>query len=480
MKKNIDLKNILTGIFMLLGFTTTLEAKVIPNNLFADNMVLQQQQTALPLWGTASPKKKLTVRTSWNSRSYTTFVDEQGSWKLCITTPKAGGPYTISFNDGTVTTLKNILIGEVWVCSGQSNMVTPMMGNPDGQAIEPSSSLDAVIRSRNPRLRLLNVDRLSDVKPRIDVGGQWKEASPETVASFSAVAYHFGALLQEVLDIPVGIVCTAWGGSPIEAWMSKEMLADYPNITIPQRAEDIKDINQAPATIYNGMLHPLVGMSMRGFLWYQGEANVGRANEYAGLFSRFITEVRKEWGIGDFPFYYCQIAPFKYWWEREDSSQYLREAQLKVESTLPNIGMAVLMDAGSEVDIHPARKRKVGERLCQQALVRTYGLGGVPPQSPVYRSMEIQGNSIILTFDRAPMGLTSYNRPLTLFTIAGSDRKFYPAKARIANNQVIVTSDSVPAPIAARYAFTDFAEGELFGSEGLPVSSFRTDSFPQE
>lgn len=478
MKKNICLTNIFLGIFIALGFIETIEAKVIPNNLFADNMVLQQQQAALPLWGTASPGKTLTVRTSWNDQSYTTSVDKQGNWKVRIATPEAGGPYSINFDDGATTTLTNILIGEVWVCSGQSNMVTPMTGNPNGQAIEPTSSIDAVIHSRNPRLRLFNVDRLSDVKPRTDIGGQWSEATPATVAPFSAVAYHFGKMLQQVLDVPVGIICTAWGGSTIEAWMSKEMLADK-NIIIPQRIQEIKDPDQTPTTIYNGMIHPLLGMSMRGFLWYQGEANVGRANEYTGLFTRFINGIRKEWGIGDFPFYYCQIAPFKYWGDT-DVSQYLREAQLKVESTLPNIGMAVLMDAGSKVDIHPARKRKVGERLCQQALVRTYGLRGVPAQSPVYQNMEIKGNSIIVTFARAPMGLTSYNNPLTLFTIAGADRKFYPAKARIENNQVIVLSDSVSNPVAVRYAFKDYAEGELFGSEGLPVSSFRTDNFPEE
>lgn len=467
------------GILVLMVSTTTvtIQAKVKPNNLFADNMVLQQKQDSLALWGTSTPSKRMTLITSWNGQSYSTTTDTSGQWMLRISTPEAGGPYSLTFEDGETTTLSNVLIGEVWICSGQSNMEMPMMGYPE-QPLGADTSIDDVIRSKNPQLRLLSVERHAAVEPKVEVSGKWKEAGPETVAPFSAVGYYFGRMLQEILGVPVGIVCTSWGGSRIETWMSADMLSEYKDIAIPSDMSQVKDPTQSPTVIYNGMIHPLLRMSMRGFIWYQGESNNGQADRYVTLFRQFITDLRKKWAIGDFPFYYCQIAPFVYWgW---GNSAFLREAQLKVESMVPNVGMAVLMDAGSKDCIHPARKRVVGERLCQQALVRTYGFSGIPAQSPVYRGMVVKGDTIVLSFDRAPLGLTSYYKTLKLFTLAGSNQKFYPAKAWIDKDRVFVISDSVSNPVAARYAFDNYVEGELFGVEGLPVSSFRTDDFPGE
>lgn len=467
------LRNTLLGTTALLvcgALSTQAEAKVKPATIFASDMVLQQQQKSLPLWGTATPGKPVSILTSWNKQTYTTRADQQGRWKVQITTPPAGGPYSITFNDGETTTLQNILIGEVWICSGQSNMEMPMKGFP-GQPLEEDTNMD-VMCSTNNSLRLFNVERSSVVEPQNDVKGQWKTACPAAVRDFSAVGYYFGSLLQQQLGIPVGLVSTYWGGSSVEAWMSREMLAQYPDIKLPQTPADIKVANQTPTTLYNGMIHPISGLGMKGFIWYQGESNVERADQYAALFGHFITSLRKEWNQGEFPFYFCQIAPYTYY---KVNSAFLREAQQEVELTVPNTGMAVLMDAGLKGGIHPSKKKTAGQRLAIQALVRTYGMEGATAQSPVYKEMKIENDTLVLSFDRAPMGITSYYRPITQLTVAGEDGIFHPAKAWIKDRKLYVKSDKVQKPTAARYAFDNWVEAELFGTEGLPISSFRTD-----
>lgn len=459
-------------LLLFMAFSTQIEAKVKPANIFASNMVLQQQMQALPLWGTASANKQVVIKTSWDNRTYNARTDQQGRWRVTIATPKAGGPYTITLNDGEVTTLNNILIGEVWVCSGQSNMEMPMKGFP-AQPLQKGSDID-ILGSTNDALRLFTIEKNAVTEPQNDVKGNWSVAAPASVSDFSATAYYFGSQLQKVLNIPVGLINTCWGGSSVEAWMSREMLAQYPDITIPTSLEGVKQKNQAPTLLYNGMLHPIKGLGIKGFIWYQGESNIARTSQYASLFETYITSLRKEWNMGQFPFYYCQIAPYFHY---NQNSAFLREAQLQVESRVPNTAMAVLLDAGEKGCIHPQWKKTAGQRLAQQALMNTYKIGGMPGYSPVYKEMKIQNDTLVLNFDRAPRGLTAYYKPLTLFTVAGEDQKFYPAKAWIKADKVYVTSPSVKKPIAARYAFDNFVEGELFGAEGMPVSSFRTDQF---
>ena len=449
-----------------------MEAKVKPATIFSDKMVLQQQREKLPLWGTASPNKQVRITTSWNNQSYTTAADKTGKWKTTITTPKAGGPYSITFNDGETTKLNDILIGEVWFCSGQSNMEMPMKGFP-GQPLEQGTIID-IMRSTNPNIRLFNVNRSTVITPQEDVKGEWQTTTPSTVNNFSATAYYFGRLLQETLGTPVGLITAQWGASSIEAWMSREMLSDFPNIILPKTAADIKEAQRTPSTLYNGMIHPLKELGMKGMIWYQGESNIDRIPQYGALLEKFITSLRSDWKQGDFPFYYCQIAPYSYY---KPNSAFLREQQMETESKVPNIGMAVLLDAGMKQGIHPQKKKVAGERLALQALSLTYGVTEANNQSPRYKSMTIQNDTIILNFDRAPMGLTSYYQPLKLFTVAGEDQQFYPAKAWIKKDQVFVLSDKVKQPVAARYAFENYVEGDLFGVEGLPVSSFRTDKF---
>ncbi|NDV82020.1 sialate O-acetylesterase [Bacteroides sp. 51] len=473
------MKQRLTTI-LLLAVVVSLPAiaEVKLPTFFSDGMVMQQQ-TQANLWGTATPRKQVTVDPGWDNKTYTTTADAQGNWKLSVPTPAAGGPYTITISDGKELILNNILIGELWICSGQSNMEMPMKGFKN-QPID-NSNMD-VLRSKNPNLRLFTAKRTSTLKPQHDVVGQWNEATPASVYEFSATAYYFGRLVQEITDVPVGLIVIAWGGSAAEAWMTGEWLKAFPDAKIPRTEEDIKSKNRTPTVLYNGMLHPLIGISMRGVIWYQGEDNYNRAHTYADMFTALVNGWRSEWKQGDFPFYYCQIAPYDYGIITEPgkeviNSAYLREAQMQAEHRLTNTGMAVLLDVGMEKGIHPTQKQIAGERLAFLALNKTYGIEGVEGDSPYYKSMEIQGDTAIITFERSLMWLNAKDGESKLFTIAGEDKVFYPARAWISRSKVHVKSDKVQHPVAVRYAFENYVKGDLYGGNGLPVSSFRTDNW---
>ena len=410
------------------------QAKVQLPAFFSDGMVMQQQATA-NLWGTATPRKTVTLTTGWDGKTYRATADTQGKWNMSVTTPPAGGPYSLTFSDGELTVLNNILIGELWICSGQSNMEMPMKGYKN-QPIE-GADMD-ILRSTNPSLRLFTVKRHSTLLPQYDVTGTWNEAMPTTVREFSATAYYFGRLLNELLDVPVGLIVTAWGGSAAEAWMT--------------------------------------------VIWYQGEDNTNRPHSYADMFTTLINGWRAAWQQGDFPFYYCQIAPYDYALitapgQEPVQSALIREAQSQVEHRVPHTGMAVLLDAGMEKGIHPAKKRLAGERLGLLALTKTYGIEGVNGESPYYKSMEIQGDTVIVSFERADMWISGKECfESKLFSVAGEDRIFHPAKAWIVRSKMYVRSEKVPHPVAVRYAFDNYVEGDLFCG-GLPLSSFRSDNW---
>lgn len=454
------------------------QAKVQLPAFFSDGMVMQQQATA-NLWGTATPRKTVTLTTGWDGKTYRATADTQGKWNMSVTTPLAGGPYSLTFSDGELTVLNNILIGELWICSGQSNMEMPMKGYKN-QPIE-GADMD-ILRSTNPSLRLFTVKRHSTLLPQYDVTGTWNEAMPTTVREFSATAYYFGRLLNELLDVPVGLIVTAWGGSAAEAWMTEEMLRAFPEVRIPRTDADITSPNRTPTTLYNGMLHPLIGITMRGVIWYQGEDNTNRPHSYADMFTTLINGWRAAWQQGDFPFYYCQIAPYDYALitapgQEPVQSALIREAQSQVEHRVPHTGMAVLLDAGMEKGIHPAKKRLAGERLGLLALTKTYGIEGVNGESPYYKSMEIQGDTVIVSFGRADMWISGKECfESKLFSVAGEDRIFHPAKAWIVRSKMYVRSEKVPHPVAVRYAFDNYVEGDLFCG-GLPLSSFRSDNW---
>lgn len=446
---------------------------------FSDNMVLQQKTDAA-IWGWAKEGSTVQVVTSWNKAKYSAKADAAGKWKLKVTTREAGGPYTITISDGTPVTLKNVLIGEVWLCSGQSNMEMPMKGFKDQPIL---GSNEAVFSSANSNIRLYTVPR-SVQRTAQDTSKQssWKQAEPEAVSNFSATAYYFGKMLYEHLHVPIGLVNISYGGSPVEAFMDEATFKSFPEIKVPAATDTAKLNNRVATVLYNGMLRPFLGFTIKGCIWYQGESNNDRAIQYETLFPAFVQQIRQQTGQGDFPFYYCQIAPYNYTNytavnAATYNSAYLREAQRKALSKIPNSGMAVLMDIGEEFSIHPMDKATGSKRLAYMALAKTYGLKGFGFESPNYESITISGNTVTVKFSGAPNGFTAYGKTLSLFEVAGANKIFRPAKALISGGTIIVSSPDVKEPVAVRYAFKDFVMGDLFSTEGFPVSSFRSDDW---
>lgn len=463
---------LLTALF---AAATTISAKVVLPKIFASGMVMQQQTDA-NLWGEAKADATVKITTSWNKKTVSVKAGNDGKWTAKIQTPAAGGPYSITFNDGEKTVIDNILVGELWICSGQSNMEMPMKGFKN-QPVE--NAVEDILHSGDSKMRLFTVKRTSLFQPATDVVGEWKEASPEAVRNFSATAYYFGRELRRMLNVPVGLIVTSWGGSSCEAWMDRDWLKAFPQIELPASQETIKSKNRTATVLYNGMLRPLIGVSMRGVIWYQGEENVSRSGYYADLFSRMIKGWREEWKEGDFPFYYCQIAPYDYniiGWGQYNSA-FLREQQAKAEKMNKNVGMACLMDAGLEYGIHPRKKQLAGMRLALLALDKTYGIKGITSETARYKDVEFKGDTAVITFERAGMWVYGKNGLKSdLFEVAGEDRVFHPAKAWIERSKLYVKCDEVKKPVAVRYAFKDWADGDLF-CDGLPVSSFRTDNW---
>lgn len=453
--------------------SVSMQAEVKLPAIFGNHMVLQQQTDAA-IWGNASPSKNVSVKTSWDGKSYSTRADNNGNWKLKVKTPKAGGPYSIAISDGKELKLNDVLIGEVWVCSGQSNMEMPVKGFRNQPVI---GSNEAIANATNESIRLFSVTRKTSLEPLDDFTGQWTECVPENVANFSATAYYFGRMLQKALGVPVGLINSSWGGTRIEPWMSENGIKKFDFVPLPDKNQTGALSPQIPTVLYNAMIKPMVGFSMRGGIWYQGESNRNEYKEYQKLMPGLIQNWRDEWGIGDFPFYYMQIAPFVY--GGGVNSAFLREAQLKASTVLQNTGMACLMDVGEALCIHPANKQVGSERLAYLALAKTYGKKGFEYSGPVLKEMTVEGMMVKLTFDHAGNGLTTFGKDLSNFKIAGENKRFYPAQAIITGSGISLVSPMVEKPVAVRYAFDDFVVGELFNTEGFPASSFRTDDWEQ-
>lgn len=628
-------------------------AKLDLPSLVGDNMVLQQN-TEVNIWGWTNPKQKVKVKASWDSGTYSAKADTDGKFVVKVPTVEAGGPYVITIDADTLVALKNIMLGEVWVCSGQSNM--------EFSLARAESAATEIPQANFPKIRLFTVERTIAPYPLSDCSGEWEECTPETAPRFSAVGYFFGKDLNQKLNVPVGLIHTSWGGTLSEAWTSKEGLEpfDYFKLTLqklygnPEENKDMADAfrradsinavtnrffdfmdpnnpgkkgqwmspgfddaawpelecpsewsthpeigimegvmwmrktvdipadwngkslvlelgpvdemdetwfngelvgsndivdnwnkprvyevpaklvkgNKAsivvralnkvteggfigkpeqmklsvknsggqqkvslagnwkydityrmpnlpplsnpntPTYLFNGMLHPLIPMTIKGAIWYQGEANVSRAVQYRKLFPAMIQDWRKQWGIGDFPFYFVQLAPYNY--GKEYTGAELREAQFMTLSKLPNTGMAVTLDIGNPVDIHPTNKRDVGHRLALWALNRDYGID-VVPSGPLYKNFEVVNSTIKVNFNYAENGLVCKGDSLIDFEIAGNEQVYVPAKAKIEGNSVIVWNDEVMIPVAVRYGWTNTAEPNLFNAEGLPASSFCSD-----
>ena len=464
----------------LLSFSSS--AQIELSNLFSDNMVLQQE-SHVNLWGKAKKNQELIIYTSWSGKIIRTIVKDDGSWEVKIKTPSAGGPYNIQVTcDGETKTINNVLIGEVWLASGQSNMEMTLSGNNR----EPvNGSLDAIANSNNTKIRFFNVKvKVSD--ERIDdIDGEWLEANFKNTPNFSAVAYSFAKYLNQVLDIPFGIINSPKDGSVAEAWISQDVLKKI--TTNKELSYYAKQPHNNPSVLFNGMINAIIPFTIKGVIWYQGEGNSGRYKNYMKLMNGLIKNWRDEWGLGDFPFYFVQLAPNGSRGQGNGTSQaFLREAQLRTMLSVENTGMAVTLDIGSTITNHPPEKLLIGKRLAYWALAKNYGFNGLPHSGPVYESMKVKNNKVYVNFKFAKNGVTSYGKPLSGFEIAGEDKIFYSADASIdphwsagwENRSVLTLSNkNVPNPLYIRYGWKNYIEGALYNVEGLPASSFRSYDF---
>src|SRR6478672_29101 len=470
------MKRLLPALFLL--WTAPLLADVRLPALFTDHMVLQQGQKNR-VWGSADANEDIIVTIA--GQRHTAKANDKGKWQVTLDALQVGGPHTLSITGKNKVAVEDVLVGEVWICSGQSNMQWEVKQANDGD-LETRTA-------KYPKIRFISVPQVGTQEPQDDFKGKWEVCTPETAATFSAVGYFFGRQLHQTLDVPIGLIDDAWGGSACEAWVRRDLLekdskyakliadweqreknyddqkakatfdkqrADYPAAVAKAKAEGKAPPtpprynnpltgNARPGNIYNGVLKPTIGYGIRGVIWYQGESNAGRAYQYRDLFPLMIQSWRDEWQIGDFSFYWVQLADYLAEKSEPGDSSWaeLREAQTMTMAKLPKTGEAVIIDLGEARDIHPRNKQDVAKRLARWALARDYGLSNVPYHSPQYKSMEQQGNKIVLSFDHVGSSLYTFDttKP-TGFAIAGEDKKFVWADARlVAADKIEVSSE---------------------------------------
>jgi sialate O-acetylesterase len=503
----------LTWLLALTAFVLALPvvADVKLPAIIGSNMVLQAGMPA-PIYGWADAGEKVTVKFRDQELTATTGAD--GKWSVKLAALTAGGPDEMSIAGNNTLTLTNVLVGEVWVCSGQSNMGFTVQG--------ANNAPEEIAAANYPQIRLFTVARRPSDKPEADTTGSWVECSPQTVPGFTAVGYFFGRTLYQDLNVPVGLINSSWGGTMAEAWTSHEALAAVPafqpvfqrwadaEANYPQqkatydakladwkkRADEAKaqgqpfterapgqplfDMKQhMPSGLYDGMIQPLIPFALRGAIWYQGESNAGRAYAYRELMPMLIRDWRSNWGEGPFPFYMVQLANYMARKDQPSDSAWaeLREAQTMTAQTVENCGQAVIIDIGEEKDIHPKNKQDVGKRLALIALARDYGKA-VEFSGPMYDSMAVEGNKIRLKLTHAEGLVAQGGEPLKGFAIAGEDKQFVWADATIDGETVLVSSAQVASPVAVRYDWADNPDGNLYNAAGLPACPFRTDDWP--
>ena len=453
----------------LAGFiSATALANVRLPAVIGSHMVLQQKSD-VTIWGWCDAGEKIKLKTTWDTTTYNTVGSSSARWSLQVKTPVGGGLYQITIDGNNKTILDDVLVGEVWLCSGQSNMeMSVSWGIPYA---------DEVANATDKNIRFFYIPRTTAEYPQDDVKAEWVVCNPDDMKRFSAAAYFFGKTLRQNLNVPVGLINASWGGTPAEVWTPVEAIDN--NAALKNAAAKLSPSSWwpvTPALNYNAMIYPIIKYTIAGAIWYQGEANVKTASTYTELLSTMIKSWRKAWQK-DFPFYYVQIAPYAGYGENS-SSAFLREAQTKALAT-PNTGMIVTTDLVDNInDIHPKMKKEVGIRLANYALSETYGKQGLVYKSPSYKNMKVEKDRIRIYFDNADKGLMTKDKTINEFFIAGDDQNFLPANAKIEKNTVVVWSDSVKKPIAARFAFRNASLPNLFSKEGLPVVPFRTDDWP--
>ncbi len=468
----------------LVAWSTCTYATIKLPYLLGDNMVLQQQAHAR-IWGEATPHSTVTVVPSWTTHETKAVAAQTGHWEAYIETP-AGSlmEHTLTLtDDGQPVTLHHVLIGEVWLCAGQSNMVMPL-GGFDYCPIR-GANLVIADAPNHPGIRMITLKPTVKLSPQEDAEGSWQQPTTENAPAFSAAAYHYALALQRTLQLPVGIITCAWGGSRVEGWLPKEILQTYED-------EDLSLIgsNQTPVYLqsmlmYNALLYPCRKYTLKGFLWYQGESNVKSSSTYATRLATMVKHWRSLWQQEDLPFYYVEIAPFACEYKKEGIiGALLREAQQKALSLIPHSGMIGTNDLVEEYEapqVHPCNKQSIGERLAHLSLNRSYGYQGIDCDYPTYKSMKIKDNAIEVTFSHAKKGLSPWV-DIAGFEIADSDRVFHPAEALLNQKEhtVVVRSAAVSHPVAVRYCFRNFQKGNLISARNLPVRSFRTDKWEEK
>ena len=431
-------------------------ADVALSGLFSTNMVLQHERP-VPVWGTARPGETLSVSIAGQTKTVKT--DAKGNWKVTLDAMKAGGPHVLSVKGDNAITVEGVLIGEVWLCSGQSNMEWIVLHSKNHDA--------EMAAAKYPQIRLLHVRTRSSEKPSTVVKAPWQVCSRKTIAYFPAVAYFYGRRLHKELNVPVGLIVSAADGTRIEPWT--------PALGVESVAALAGKDKPVDGKLYNGMIHPLVPYAMRGVIWYQGEGNVGDGMLYYHRMRALINGWRATWGQGDFPFYYVQLAPLNWGGKPKDQLPAIWEAQTEALK-ISNTGMVVTNDVGNIGTAHPRNKQAVGNRLAVLALAKTYAQRNLVYSGPLYKSMRIEGDKIRLALDHVAGGLASRDgKPLSWFTIAGADKKFVSAVANIDGTSVVVSSPAVKRPVAVRFGWHQIAEPNLMNKAGLPASSFRTD-----
>jgi sialate O-acetylesterase len=460
------MKNILS-LACLFIISINVFANVRLPAIIGSHMVLQQN-SKVTIWGWSDPAEKIRLKASWDTTTYSATATWGGKWNIELQTPKGGGPYTISINGNNGIVLEDVMVGEVWVCSGQSNMEMSVNWKLPYD--------DEVTKATNTKIRFFYIPKSTSEFPQEDVKAQWIVCSPNEMKNFSAAGYFFGKNLQENLNVPIGLISANWGGTPAETWTPAELVQGDP--ALKKAADSLKTTQWwpvKPGYTYNAMIYPITNYSIAGAIWYQGEANVGTASTYTKLFTTMIGSWRKAWHK-DFPFYFAQIAPWAGYGDNS-SSAFLREAQTKTLA-LPNTGMILTSDLVDNInDIHPKMKKEVGERLANLALAETYHKQNVAYRIPVYKTMQIEKNKVRIYFTNADDGLMSKGT-LTEFYIAGDDKVFKSAEAKIEKNTVIVWSKDVTKPVAVRFGFRNGATLNLYNKEGVPVNLFRTDAWP--
>lgn len=456
---------------LMLCLSGQLFAQINLPSFFSDNMVLQRN-AEVNFWGWARRGGQVKITPSWTNETITVKATGYARFDTKLKTPDAGGPYSITVVSGSQKrVINNILIGEVWLCSGQSNMQWSSHN-------KLQEMLDELPHAANPKVRLLQVSNIGANAPQNNIYDSWKECNTESATGFSAIGYFIAKQLSKELDVPVGIINSSWGGTPAEFWTpAKYIEQDEEFLKNSKAFKPSAGKPHEASTLWNAMIYPLAGYNIAGAFWYQGESNVDTYSSYNRLFTTMINSWREAWGY-EFPFYYVQIAPYDYKSKPEEQKGALLREQQVQTLKLPKTAMAVVTDLVPDVkDIHPTKKREVAERLAQLALVEVYGKQMADYKSPVYKNHQIAGNRIIVEFDYLQGKLEVKGKKITDLFIADESRNFVPADYKIEKNRLVVYSSKVKKPVAVRFGFTDVSMPNLFNSNGLPVSPFRTDSW---